>query len=449
MSEMKKRYSLFTAVTMIVGIVIGSGIFFKTDNILAYTGGDVLLGAIVFCLAAISIIFGSLAISQLSARTERPGGIITYTEEFASPRLAAGLGWFQSFIYLPTIGVVVSWVTGIYMEILFGWQPMLERQILIGAAWCFLCFVYNTLSPRFGGIFQNLATVLKLLPLFMLAVAGLVWGNPGAAFANPTQINAAAGGIGFAWLAAIGPVAFSFDGWTIATSIAHEVKDSRRNMPRALVFSPIFVLIAYLMYFVGVSMYIGPEQVLALKDAAVDLMATSVFGAWGAKIVLVLIIVSVMGTVNGILMGLIRLPYSLALRDMLPGSAKLRRLNEKTSMPVASAVLVAVVCAVWWGIHYLTMKFGLLPNSDVSEISIVMNNFFLIVLYLQVLRLWRKGEIKGIWSGVIVPVLACVGAVFILVAGIQNPMFLYFVAICLAGSAAGYLYLGGRRSNKA
>lgn len=77
-----QKYGFFTAVTMITGIVIGSGIFFKSDNILEYTNGNVTLGILVFVIAAFAIIFGSLTISQLARRTDKPGGLITYVEEF-------------------------------------------------------------------------------------------------------------------------------------------------------------------------------------------------------------------------------------------------------------------------------------------------------------------------------------------------------------------------------
>ena len=77
----KNEYGLFTAIAMIVGIVIGSGIFFKSDNILVATGGSIALGVLVFCIAAIAIIFGSLTISQLASRSSQSGGLIAYAEE--------------------------------------------------------------------------------------------------------------------------------------------------------------------------------------------------------------------------------------------------------------------------------------------------------------------------------------------------------------------------------
>ena len=74
----KKQYGLVTAIAMIGGIVIGSGIFFKADNILAYTGGSAALGVAALVIAAVSIVFGALTLGELAARTDAPGGQIAY-----------------------------------------------------------------------------------------------------------------------------------------------------------------------------------------------------------------------------------------------------------------------------------------------------------------------------------------------------------------------------------
>ena len=120
--KQQKKYSLLTAITMIVGICIGSGIFFKSDNILVATNGNISIGIILFVVAAIAIIFGSLTVSILAQKTDQPGGIITYAQEFVNLRFACGLGWFMTLVYFPAITAVVSWVIGIYTNILFHWN---------------------------------------------------------------------------------------------------------------------------------------------------------------------------------------------------------------------------------------------------------------------------------------------------------------------------------------
>ncbi len=153
MEQNNKRYGLFTAIAMIIGICIGSGIFFKSDNVLVATGGSVALGAFVFALSAIAIVFGGLAMGQLASLTDKPGGIFTYFEQFASPRWACAFGWFQVFVYYPAITIVVSWVVGIYGSILFNIQASLEEQILIGLVFCALCFLYKgQIKSRWQGV---------------------------------------------------------------------------------------------------------------------------------------------------------------------------------------------------------------------------------------------------------------------------------------------------------
>ena len=88
----------------------------------------------------------------------------------------------------------------------------------------------------------------------------------------------------------------------------------------------------------------------------------------------------------------------------------------------------------------VTVQFHLLPNSDVSEISIVMSYVFYIILYYKVFCLYRSGEVKGIWRGAIVPFLAALGSLFILLGGLQNILFLFYAGFCLAVVFLAFLY---------
>lgn len=428
---------------MIIGICIGSGIFFKSDNILSATGGSVLLGVVVFLLGATSIIFGGLCISELASRTDRPGGIITYVEEFVDEKFACGMGWFQIFVYFPTITAVVSWVVGIYICLLFGWKGTLENQMLIGFLFYTFCFLMNSLSAKLGGGVQNLSTVVKMIPLLVIAVCGLLFGNPSAGFQSiPVQKLE-----GAAWLSAIGPVAFSFDGWAISTSIASEIRNSKKNLPKALVIAPLVILATYVAYFIGVSSLLAPQKIIEMQDAHVYAVAGKLFGGFGAQLILIFVIIAVMGTVNGITLGYIRMPYSMALRGekMFPLSKFLVKQSGKQEMPVHSAVFCYFITLFWSAIHFITVKFSLLPNSDISEISIVMSYLFYIVLYYKVFTLYRKGEIHSAFRGVAVPVLATLGSVFVLSGGLQSKLFFLYAAICILTVLISFAYYNRHR----
>lgn len=440
----KTEYGLFTTIGMIVGIVIGSGIFFRSDNILIATGGSISLGILVFCLAAISIIFGSLTISELATRSTKTGGIIAYAEDTCNNYIACAFGWFHTFLYYPTLICVVSWVIGIYSSLLFGIEATLITQVLIGFVIMCILFICNILSAKLGGYFQNLATVIKLLPLFIIGIAGIVAGDPTHITPSQAPVVESAG-----WIAAITPIAFAFDGWIIATSLGHEIKDAKKNLKIALIFAPLFILAIYLLYFVGISMYVGPETVMSMGDAHVDAAALKLLGPLGSKVILIFVIISVMGTVNGLIMGLLRLPYSLSLRGMFPRSEQISKTREGLSFSLSGALVAFILCVFWMFIHYFTQKYNILQNSDVSEIAITINYVLYIILYLKVFQMGQKGEIQGFWRGKMNPILAICGSLMILIGSMGNSNFWIYAVFCalLLVAAAAFWHYKGKKFN--
>ena len=434
--ETKKKFGLFTAISMIVGIVIGSGIFFKSDNVLVATEGNVVLGILVFGMAASAIVFGSLSIAELAMRSDGTGGIIVYAEEHIHPRVAQMFGWVQNFVYYPTVTVVVSWVIGIYTCILFGIEATLELQVIIGVAFMTLLYVMNYISVKLSGYFQNTSTIVKIIPLFIVAIVGILFGEPN--FSVVEHATSAVKGAG--WIAAVGPIAFSYDGWIVATSVSHEIKNEKKNLPKALVIAPIFILIIYVCYFLGISLLVGPERIMELGDAHVDVAFNSFLGSLGSKIFLVFVIISIMGTTNGLILGGSRGVYALGLKGMIPKSKVFAKINGKHDVPLNGLLLYYAICIVWMGIHYVTTKYQLLSNSDVSEISIVTMYMLYFVLYIQVIKMKKRGVITSAWRGYVIPVLAMFGSIFIFVGGIQNKMFLAYVGFSAVVAIIAALY---------
>jgi basic amino acid/polyamine antiporter, APA family len=443
----KEHYGLVTATTMIVGIVIGSGIFFKSDDILGYTGGNVLLGVLVFCIGALSIIFGSLTITELSIRTKKNGGIVGYFEEFISPNTASAFGWFQAFIYYPTINAVVSWVAAIYLFSFLNINATLDAQIIVG--FLIFTFIYglNIISYKIGGYFQNLSTIIKLIPLILIAVVGMVWNN--AAPTIPSDVTAVATtSVGLGWVAALAPIAYSFDGWIIATSITNEVKNPRKNMPLALIIGPIIVLSVYLLYFLGLNQMLGSEYIMSTGNNAVTMVGTLLFGKYGSRILMMFVTIAVVGVVNGISLGSIRIPQALASKNMLPYSAEIATINPNYEISLSSGLISYVVTVFWMILHYITQKSGILGTSDISEISIVFSYCCYVVLYIKVIHMKKKNIIKSYFKGVICPLLAFAGSCIILIGGIvSNPTYVpIFILFCGLVCLIGYFYTAKKYS---
>lgn len=442
----KRTYGLFTAITMIVGIVVGSGIFFKADDVLLYANGNVLLGVLIFILAATAIIFGSLTISQLATRTDKPGGIVTYTEDFVGLGAATVIGWFQTFLYLPALAAVVAWVSGVYISTLMGYEEMsITRNTIIGFIVITVLYIINVLSAKLGGYFQNCATIIKLIPLVAFAVLGLIFGNPATTISESAS-SFAGNASSLGWVAAFAPVAFSFDGWIIATSICNEIKNSKKNLPLALSIAPIVVLVVYVAYFLGITSYLGVDEVIAGGDSSVYLMADKLLGAFGAKVVLIIVIISVIGTVNGICLGTIRMPYSMAIRNMMPGSKLFAKESKKSNGTFLNSALLTYALTIFYLlIHHCVTTTGIMGSHDISEIAICMLYLFYILLYVAVIRLYKKGEIKSKFVGIVMPILAICGSLIIFSGAVTSSIFLVYLAICLLFMGVAYLYY---RKNK-
>lgn len=431
------KYNLLTCIAMIVGVVIGSGIFFKSDNILEATNGNILLGVIAFCIAAISIVFGCLTIAELAARTDKAGGVITYIEEAYSSKWACSMGWFQTLIYFPTIISVVCYIVGVYTCMLFGITPTLTLQLLIALIVALLLFGMHIVSTQLTGYFQTAATFIKLIPLILIGIAGFIFGDPSQIIPNTPQVHTESGSI---WLSAIIPIVFAFDGWLVATSISHKVKNAKKNVPLALIIAPSIILIMYLLYFVGISVYLGPDVIRSSGDVHVEMAASSLLGPWAAKGILVFIIISVIATANGLMSALFQLPYSLSLRNMMPCSEQISKINKKWQIPFISYAIGLLLIIFWSLIHYITQKYSILPNSDISEIGITLNYILLIPLYFHVLKLGMSGEIKGLWRGKLNPIFASVGSLIILYIGLQNKLFILYIIICSIVLVSAYYY---------
>lgn len=438
---MKKKYGIFTAISMIVGIVIGSGIFFKSDNILISTGGSVGMGVVLFCLSAFGVVFGALAVSQLASRTSGDGGVIRYCEKFISSRVGCGVAWFYTFVYFPALTAVVSWIVGVYMCMIIGLPSLISYEVAIGMGAVTVLYLINILAPKLAGILQVSATIIKIIPLIALAVCGVIFGkgdmsvpaNMGRALETGSLISA------------IAPVAFAFDGWIISASISGELKNEKRDLPIAMTLAPIFILILYIAYFVGIVRLVGADTIVESGDSHVYLAAQKLMGGIGGRIVLAFVVVSVIGTLNGLILGHSRMPYVMAQKNMIFNAKWLNKVSKRLDMPINSAIFSFVLAIVFSLINYLTQRYSLTPNSDVSEIAVVAQYAIYMLLYYQVFKLWKKKEIKSVVKGAIIPIFAALGAVFIFVGGFANPLFILNLVISGTVGVGGVIYYMRRR----
>ncbi len=440
MEKKRETYGLSTAIAMIVGIVVGSGIFFKADNILLATGGSVTLGVISLCIGAFGIIFGSLSFSEFALRSKGSGGFVAYFEEFLSIKTSWGFGLFQTLIYYPTVQVVTSWATVIYLLITTGNDistVSLETQIIYTFFVVTLLILINTLSRVVGAYMQNLGTVIKLIPLFLIAALGLFYTGPLPSIPAGVDVVSKSN-VGITWLAGLAPIAFSYDGWPIATSISLELKNRSRNMPLALVISPLLILLSYLVYFVGITNLLGSEFIMSMGDEHLSYASNMLFGEMGGKFIMVFVTIAILAVANGVALGGIRMPQALGEKGLF--SKSVATIHPKYQVSIKSSIYYWGICMVWLGVHYLTQKSGIIGDRDVSEIAIVFSYVSYILLYRVLIKMYLRGEVKSKIRGFFAPILATFGSLIILVGAIiSNPFYIsLFILFCFTVFIIGY-----------
>lgn len=434
--DKKKAYGLTTAISMIVGIVIGSGIYFKADDVFVYTNGHIGLGLLVLALGAMCIIFGSLTLSTLAKRSDGSGGLVDYFSTFVSDKMGAGFGWFQMLVYSPAISVIVGWASAIYTFMLLGIDASLMQQVLLGLAYNLFFIFINVISRRLGGYLQTAVTCIKIVPLVLIAVYGIFFASP------VSDISSSSLSFGqefskFTWISALVPLAYSYDGWSISLNITAEVVNPKKNISRALIVSPIIILLIYLAYIYGIGNMLGADKIIELGDSAIFEAGKIVLGERLGNILLVVVVLSVLGVTNGLNLGSIRMPQALAEKKMFPDKG-LSYLDPKKMISVKSAIFVACLEIGWSFIHYFVMSNNLFGGRDISEISIVFSYLSYMILYKVSYDIIKKeNKLK-----IIFPILATLGSLMILVGSLlASPFYvILFILISALVMYFGYRY---------
>lgn len=437
MGELKKKYGLLTAMGMVIGIVIGSGVFFKAQNVLNSTKGDMPLGIIAWLIGGVVMIVCGYVFANFATKYEKVNGLVDYAEATVGKKYAYYLGWFMATVYIPGMTSALAWVSARYTLAIFVPSGVLEMGDTISSDICLalsgfyliLSYVINALAPKIAGKLQVGMTVIKLIPLLLMAVVGTIVGikngNTAAAFSSMGAAAAADGGTTQALLASVVAVAFAYEGWILATSINAELKDSKKNLPRALVLGSIIIIVIYIAYYIGIS---GSVSVQTLMDHGANIAFTTTFGNIGGTLVGVCIAVSCLGTLNGLMLSECRSMYGIAANGQGPGHKMFSEISKSTNMPTNSSVIGLMFCAAWLLYFFIanlySKNFLGVFSFDSSELPIITIYAFYIPMFICYIA---KNHKEGVFKHVIMPALGIVCCAFMVFAALYSHGYTPFV----------------------
>jgi len=418
MEKLEKKYGLPTAICMVVGTVIGSGVFFKAQNVLAATGGNMPLGIWAWVITGFLLIVCSLQFALMGTKYEKVSGVIDYAEATCGKSYAYYLGWFMVNVYYPGMTSVLAWVSARYFGVLFGWSMVGPEVLALAGFFLIASYCMNALSPKLAGKFQISATVIKLIPIILMAVVGTLVGifNGTLSTNFTTVVSQAVGGTSGGLFAAIVATVFAYEGWICATSINAELKNAKKTLPLALIIGSLIVVVAYVFYYKGVAG--GATNKVLIEEGATTAFS-NIFGGVGGTLLNICIVVSCLGTLNGLMVAATRGMYSLACRDQGPKPELFKQIDKNTNMVTNSSIWGLLVCAAWLVYFYganLTEKgwFGYF-NFDSSELPIIT----IYALYIPIFIVWMIREKEfGFVKRFLLPSVAIISCVFMVFAAV-------------------------------
>lgn len=457
MDKLQKRYGLLTAICMVVGIVIGSGVFFKAQTILQKTGGNMPLGILAWIIGGVIMLTCLLAFSVMAQKFEKVNGIVDYAEACVGNKYAYYVGWFLTIIYYPCLTSVLSWLSARYTLVfitsiapdfpLLGLGAAAGAETVLGPecmslAMFYMCCAYavNALSPKLAGKLQVSTTIIKLIPLFLMAVVGIIVGLANGTLANNFNTLADVGTTSTNPLfASVCATAFAYEGWIIATSINAELKDAKKNLPRALVIGAIIIIATYIFYYVGVA---GGATNQELIDSGATVAFINVFGNVLGNILNLFIAISCIGTMNGLMLGCVRGLYSIAVRGRGPAPHVFSQIDKETNMPHNSAIVGLLLCGFWGLYFFLANLAGTWSGPfvfDSSELPIIT----IYMLYLPIFVMWiKKATDETATRRYVLPLLAICGSLFMIYASIMGHGIacFWYLIVFAAVMAVGFAF---------
>ncbi len=416
--ELKKKFGLLTAVAMVVGIVIGSGVFFKAEKILTATGGDLPLGILAWIIGGLIMIVCAYTFATMATKYEYVNGLVDYADVAMGKKYGYYVGWFMATIYYPTLTSVLAWVSARYTCVLFGFSIVGPECMVISCFYLIGSYAINALSPVLAGKFQVSTTMIKLVPLLLMAVIGTVTGLVNGMTIENFTTAVVPVEKSTALFTAVVATAFAYEGWIVATSINAELKDAKKNLPKALLIGTFIVMAVYILYYVGLAGGISNAEMMQNGEEGAKAAFTKIFSNVGGTLLFVFVVVSCLGTLNGLMLGCTRGMYTLAARNVGPRPEIFKQVDKATNMPANSSIFGLLLCGFWllyfYGANLTENWFGPLA-FDSSELPIVTIYAAYIPIFFM---LMKKEATLSPFKRYVMPTLAILGSVFMVVAAI-------------------------------
>ncbi len=342
--KLRRVLTHWDATALIVGIMIGSGIFATPPEVVAWldSPGEMLS---VWVLGGLLALCGALAYAEMATIFPMTGGVYVFIRHTYGRLPAFIYGWSALLITYPASIAAIAVIFAVYFAQLF---PALEPiRPYVAAALILFAAGVNILGVRLGTGVQKSFTAAKVLALLTLVFFAVFSGVGRLEYFTeyiPRTTSLDSGFSAAAWAFALAAVMWTYEGWSEAPTLSGEVRNPGNDMPRALIGGTLLVMVIYLLMNASY-IYVLSIPVIAASDSVASDMALMTFGAFGSLFVSLLVVVSTAGSVNGAVISGSRVFFAMA-RDGL-FFERVGRVQPRFQTPANSLIVLAIVSATY------------------------------------------------------------------------------------------------------
>jgi APA family basic amino acid/polyamine antiporter len=341
MTELQRTISRNDVALLVVGSVIGSGIFLVPGGVLTQSGGSVGLAMLAWLFGGVLSLLGALTYGELGAMQPQAGGLYLYIRDAFGPLLAFLYGWVIFFCICAGTIATLSVASATYLQ---AFIPMGETgRKITSVAIVVLIALLNIRGTRISVTALNIGTALKVGALaFIIAslpLLGKGWSQVGSLWPADFSVSMLSG-VGLAMIS----VLWAYEGWSYVTFVAGEVKEPQKNLPSGLFIGTIALIVIYVLANIAYIAALGPEGVGKSERVAAESM-NAVFGPTAATLIAIPIIISMISAAHSVLLTMPRVYFAMARDGVF--FQKLGDVHPKYGTPAFAVAAGAAVAAVY------------------------------------------------------------------------------------------------------
>ncbi|AUM98844.1 amino acid permease [Clostridium botulinum] len=336
--NLQKNLGLFDAIAIVIGMVIGSGIFFK-PAIVFKNAGSPMLGILAWLAGGVITIASGLTVAEIAAAIPKTGGIFVYIKELYGEKFAFLLGWVQSIVYIPGSAAALSIILSIQIT---SFIPLtaIEQKVL-AIAFIIFIMILNIISTKLVSKMQGVISIAKLIPIIAIIALGFIKGTAKGDILNISS-SSTVSGFGAALLGTL----WAYDGWISVGNMAGELKNPKKDLPRSIIIGLGTTIVVYVLINLALINIMPMGAIITSEKPASD-VAVVLLGSTGAKIISAGILISIFGALNGYLMTGVRIPLAMSQDRSIPFSKYFSKVHEKSGTPVNAFIFETVLACLY------------------------------------------------------------------------------------------------------